>query len=203
MTFTLTGADVLAEILGLLGMYSASTRSFAIWVSWSVETLARPSMFTLLTPSTVFWGASTTKVTLPEVIGASLAASSTLAVKVTFAPVTAVSNDVCKTVMEDTFAWDSAGEAPAPLSRIRPSRDSRSYRAAPGVDADPDPEGAPNTTSLPPWKTGTGSVVMTPGPTFATAPGCFPFNPYEPSCLEVRRLPADGRRSRPRPRPGP
>ena len=94
--------------------------------------LARPCGFTPVTPSTIRWAASTTKVTLPEEIGASFAAFSTLAVNVTFAPVTAVGNDVCKLVMEATFAWDAAGAAPVTLSRVRPSRSSRSCRAGAG-----------------------------------------------------------------------
>ena len=48
--------------------------------------------------------------TLPETIGASLLAFSTLAAKVIFDPATAVFNDVCRTVMEDTCAWDAASD---------------------------------------------------------------------------------------------
>ncbi len=128
----MTGADVLAETLGLLGVYSASIRSFVFRVSRSVEMLARPCWSTVAMPSTIFWGASATKVTLPEVIGALLAAFSTLVVKATMAPVTAVGNDVCKVVIEEIFAWAAAGAAPVPLSRVRASRSSRSDRAGAG-----------------------------------------------------------------------
>ena len=54
-----------------------------------------------------------------------LAAPFTLAVKVMFAPVTAVGNDAWRTVIEETFARDAAAEAPVPLSRVRASRVSR------------------------------------------------------------------------------
>ncbi len=63
---------------------------------------------------------------------APLAAPFTLAVKVMFAPVTAVGNDAWRTVIEETFARDAAAEAPVPLSRVRASRVSRSTRAGAG-----------------------------------------------------------------------
>ena len=73
-----------------------------------------------------------------------------LAEKMTFAPVTAVVNDDCKSVIEGIFVCDVASEAPVPLSMVRPSRTSRTHRAAPGDDVCVDPNGAAKTTSLPP-----------------------------------------------------
>jgi hypothetical protein len=58
-----------------------------------VVTLASPFLSSFTFPRTVFWGDSTVKLTLPEVIGASVLAFSTVAVRVTLDPVIAVLND--------------------------------------------------------------------------------------------------------------
>ena len=74
--------------------------------------LASPCLLTLIFPRTVFWGDLMTKLTFPEVIGASVPAFSTVAVNVTFDPVIAVFNDDWRTVIEVMFAWVAASEAP-------------------------------------------------------------------------------------------
>ena len=92
-----------------------------------------------------------TKLTLPEVIGASVLAFSTVAVKVTFDPVIAVFNDDWRTVIEVILAWAAASDAADPLSMVRSSSDSRTSARAPGDDASPEPRGAQSTASIPHW----------------------------------------------------
>ena len=81
-----------------------------------------------------------TKLTLPEVIGASVLAFSTVAVKVTFDPVIAVLNDDWRAVIEVIFAWVAASEAAEPLSMVRSSSASRTMRGRRAMTRVPNPE---------------------------------------------------------------